>query len=376
MKYWLVNIALVAFGVCTFGCGPSEKPGDPEPHPRTETPTDQPPHLEPPPQIINGPSSEGNPNESITAPPTVEVPLKDSAATKLTKMHAAMLVSEDGDRQAARDYFDALDDGAIAPLLAVINDEDLETRKGAVFYLIGKFEPENSELVTAMAAKLSDDDRSVRHLALQMVRYFPVETLPQTLPRLAEMLDHAKEHETNRLAVARLLKSLTSHKEIVLPALIKAAQHDPDEQVRAACIDTVFGIAAAEQYVPILQNALLNEEKTAIRRSAAKKLELSGNAATPAIDALAQALSDTDKDTRTSATNALLNIGAAAIPALVSQLKSPSRSAKLRALLILGKLKEAAVPSLAALRAATRDPDPDVQKLAKSVVKYLENLQP
>ncbi|MFT7640668.1 MAG: HEAT repeat protein [Pirellulaceae bacterium] len=369
MKYWPVNIVLVAFTICLFGCGPSEKPNDPGTTPTVDTP-----NSDPLPQVINDPPSEEDPIPPKPVEPA-EVPTEDSESTKLTKKHAAMLVSEDGDRQAASDYFDGLGEEAIVPLLALVNDEDLDTRKGAVFYLIGKFEPENPEMVAAIAGKLSDEDRAVRHLALQMVRFFPVETLPETLPRLAEMLDPQKEHESNRLAVARLLKSLSSNKELIIPSLAKAAQSDPDEQVRSACIDAIFAIAPAELYVPILKNALMTETKAAIRRNAARRLELSGKAAEPAIEALAKALSDTDKDTRTSATNALLNLGEPAIPALIEQLKSPSRSAKLRAILVLGRLKKAAIPSLDALRAAAKDPDPEVQKLAKTVVKYLENLR-
>jgi HEAT repeat protein len=114
--------------------------------------------------------------------------------------------------------------------------------------------------------------------------------------------------------------------------------------------------------------AALNDSERAVVLSAIKKLGNHGNAAKQAVAVLGSRLADKDKGVATQAAQALAQIGAASVPALVKSLRHPSFTVRTRALLTLGTIGRDAKEAVLPVRELLKHKEAKVRLLAALVL--------
>jgi hypothetical protein len=173
------------------------------------------------------------------------------------------------------------------------------------------------------------------------------------------------------LAVEELLSDMLRQG---VPA-IAAGISDPDPQARSRAIDVLETLGpAAQPALPVLIKALEDPDRF-VRWSAARTIgRLAPAESTPAAEALARCLADTDLDVQQAAARALESYGpaaACAVPALARALdthSTPLKLAILRALKAIGASAAAAQP---ALKPLAHDPDEHVRRAAGELSEKL-----
>src|SRR5207302_503333 len=111
--------------------------------------------------------------------------------------------------------------GAIPSLLAGLKDKSPDVRRAVAYFLLESFPSSDARIGAAFRDALADDDRKVRQLALQAVKRMPPEAMALAVPKIAGLLDSAREEPINRADAARLLGKLQSEGRDALPALIQ-----------------------------------------------------------------------------------------------------------------------------------------------------------
>jgi HEAT repeat protein len=252
-----------------------------------------------------------------------------------------------------------------AEVLPLLRDPSAPVRRGAAFYLLGKFDPAQADQVVAFSALLDDDDQTIRGFGLTAVKQMRSQDQIETLPRLTGMLAAMRETKPeNRAAIARFIGGLKREAASAADALADAAADDPDAKVRAACLAAIVQVAEPGMCLAPLANGL-GDSDPAVRLVAAAKLQSFGTAAVPAARQLAAALGDTDQRVREKAATALIAIGAPAVESLVPQLSAPNVEAKKLALAAFAKIGPPAKAALPAIEKCKADADPEVKKLAE-----------
>ncbi len=379
---------LIVLTLATTGCGSSSKPTPASPVDSTSTVrgSDGDPKKGDPKKGDSGPKNEPRENAPDKGPSTQNQSNGDPNTTRdresgrphvqidsvIREKARQFSLNEQAKREQAGNYLDGQGETAISQLIALMSDKDVETRRGAAFYLLGNFAPQNDALVAAFVAALSDEDRAVRHIALQSVRSLPEKAAVQALPALARMLDSKTEQESNRQAAASLLASLEAHTELVMPALTNAALTDPSQRVRMASIRTIRRIGTAEQALPVLEEALTSDRSALVRRTTARQLAQVGSEALPIADSMCKAFEDTDDAVRTTVTDALIALGDPVVPIVAKHLGSPNAATRENALFVLGKMGPKAGSVTEEVKKLLQDPVPEVRELAALVLKRLQ----
>jgi HEAT repeat protein len=360
---WTIGL-FIAGGLS--GCGPS-----------------QPPAVAPPP-VIETSSTDSKP--SSEAPPTpVAAPVKleprlQSPAGKFDPVLsdlAARLIEPAGEggwriSKAAELELERLGSEAPAKLLPLMGHERTEVRRGAAFYLLGKFDSSSREHVAAFTKALDDSDATIRGIGLSAVRQMDATDIASATPQLLTMFD--PKHETkpeNRAAMARFAGSLGQKGLPFARGVAKSAVNDPDERVRAAAMFAITQIGKPEDYLPTVQKGLADKH-AAVRLVAAGRLRALGMQAKPAADELGKALADEDERVRTAAAEALVRVGVLAVPVLGEQLSSQDVNARKLALACLSSLGTAAKSELAKIEKLQQDQDADVREAAKVLAGRLK----
>lgn len=273
--------------------------------------------------------------------------------------------------EAAATALERLPSQQQAQLWQLLGDPDTAVRRGAAFFLLGQFDPRQPREVEAFVSLLADRDRTIRSLALSAIRQCPREVQVQHVNSVLSLLEPAREdHPEHRAAAARWLGQLREDARSALPALIAAAQGDPQPRVRSAALFAVAQVAAGEAALPVLIQGL-DDQDAAVRLVAAARLRQMDEAAAPAAEVLAEHLADPDPRVSQASAEALLRIGPPAVAPLARQLHVSAPGAKRLALTVLAKLGPAAAPARPQLEACLQDPDPQVQKLAQAVLSQL-----
>ncbi|MBD0315832.1 MAG: HEAT repeat domain-containing protein [Nitrospiraceae bacterium] len=194
----------------------------------------------------------------------------------------------------------------------------------------------------------------------------------RAVPRVIEQL--ADTDPTARILAAQGLSALGPDAKEALPALVRAALHDPDPDVGAAAAAAIrtLDLQAAREvvagYMPALWDA-----NPAIRRKACVVLGSLGPIGKPAVASLITMLDDTDELVREQAVGALGLIG---IPqtdiaaALQEALQDPASIVRYRAAVQFAyhiPLTGAVVPALMELR---KDEDKSVASLADVALQH------
>jgi len=366
MSRTLIFFAILSAFVAT-GCGSRSQPAAPS----AAAPTGGPPAdssvrpAEPAPEIAPvqpQPTTSTSPSAATTASP-----LRDLAAR---------LIESDGQggwrtNEKAATELEKLGPEGIAQLWPLLKDSSVDVRRGTAFQLLGEFNPANRDQVAAMSALLDDADRTVRGIGLSTVKQMQSADQIAAVPRLAKMLDPAREDRAaNRAAIARLIGTLKQGGAAGLPALVATAAGDSDAAVRSASLMAISQVAAPEQAVTPLVKALADKE-TAPRIVAAARLRQLGAAAAPAAKELAAALSDSEARVAEAAAEALIGIGGPAVEALAGQLSSDSANVRKLALACLAKIGPPAKSAASAIEKCQQDPDSQVRQLAEAALRRI-----
>lgn len=261
---------------------------------------------------------------------------------------------------------------AASELWPLLEDESAETRRGAAFYLLGRFNPNRPEQVDAYLRRLADEDDLVRSIALQATQQMRPADVAASQAQLTTILDPKHEPDAHqRTAVIRLLQRLKSEAAESAAALSKSAESDPDAKVRAAALVAIAQVAPSADTAEAAQKAL-GDTDPAVRLVAAVRLRQLGKEAATAADSLASALSDADERVRSAAAEALVKIGGESVPALIAQLKAEEVHARQLAVACLSRLAADASSALPGLKERLKDDDVTVRKLAELAIARIE----
>ena len=360
MKYRLCCTLYLALLAAALGCG-SSRPA-PAPPPTTVT--------QPSPASDARPASANASAQSAAAPEVkpATTPIALQPAANLRNL-AGRYIESDGaggwrPNEKAALELEKLGPEAAAALWPLLADKQVEVRRGAAFYLLGSFNPNEPANVTAFSSLLDDADRTIRGIGLSAARQMRPEDQAAAVPRLAAMLDPSREDRPqNRESVARLLAGLKSGATAALDKLAAAATGDPVAQVRSACLIAIAQVAEADQAGPLVAKGLKDQE-AAVRLVAAVRLRQLGTAAAPARAEIAAALGDGESRVRAAAAETLVKIGKPAVAEIAGQLATDNLDARKLALYCLINIGPAAKDALPQVEKCLADSDAEVKQLA------------
>lgn len=378
LRFVLVCCPLLA----ALGCGTSQPaPPPPVAAPPTTTTSDQKPPVassntaaatsQTAPatdhRAASGQSAESPASSSSTPPAPTDKQLRELAARYLEGDGAGGWRTNE---QAAL-ALDKLGPAAAAGLVPLLADVQVEVRRGAAFYLLGSFDPNDAGQVQAFAKLLSDEDRTTRGIGLSAVRQMHEKDQTAAVPGLAAMLDPAREDKAaNRESVARLLASLKTAAAEATDALASAATTDPVPTVRGACLVALAQVVGASDAAPLVAKGLADKEAS-VRLIAAARLRQLGASSAPASKELAAALADDDSRVRAAAAETLVKVGRPGLTDITQQLKSQNVDARKLALYCLAKIGPPAKDAVPEVEKCLADSNSDVKKLAEAALKSI-----
>jgi HEAT repeat protein len=361
---WL-SVALLV-----FGCGPKETPTDKNPRdsaekkdntkrPASDTPTD------------DGPKKDTGDPDSGDVPPDngsdLSPPDGDDSHEEFRQLIAALGSKDDGIRKPAVAALAGVGDDVTAKLLALIADPEVEVRRGAAFGLLGRFNPDDAEIVAALTEALSDEDGQVRSIGLQAINQLDDQQVLPTLAKLVVIMQSEDEAKHLRTQLARRFARLGPEAAEILPQIVQTLRESVDRDVRAACLNAAHRIAIdPREALPILIAVLKDDKDAGLRRVAAMRIGDRGMQATDAIPVLLAALSDEDATVRAKAADTLARIGPDAVGPLVSRFDSDDREMRVLAIYAVGRMGPAAAEKTEArLEELTKDEDVAVRRAAE-----------
>ena len=293
--------------------------------------------------------------------------LRDLAARLVVRSDEAWRIDE----QAATEL-EKLGPEAAGQLVPLLGDKDVAVRRGAAFYLLGTFNPNSTDQVTAFSALLDDADQTIRGIGLSAVKQMRTGDQVAAVPRLAAMLDPARESKPeNRTSIARLLALLKSEAGPALAQLSAASVGDPNHEVRSVCLLAAAQIAPADEAAALVAPGLADKEAS-VRLVAAARLRQLGEKAAGARKELAAALADSDPRVSDAAGRALILIGKPAVGALAEQLAAENLGARKLALACLAKIGPDAKDAVSAVEACLADSDAEIKALAAAALKKIK----
>lgn len=354
-------ILMAALAGCTKSAPPVPPPPV-APTPVTATPTAP---ATPEPQVPGSPLATPSPT-----PAAVAGGLRDSAARYLTSDGAGgWRVNE-----LAATELDKLAPAQLNELLPLLADQQVEVRRGAAFFLLREFNPNDATHVAEFGKLLADTDRTTRGLGVSAAKQMHPEDQAKLAPQLAEMLDPAREDKPdNRVAIIRLLAKLAEDASSSANSIAASAKGDPDPNVRKAALAAIVQVAAPPDAVAALATGL-SDADAGVRLVAAARLRQLGVIASPAASQLAAALGDSDARVANAAAEALVKIGATSVEPVVAQLTSRKLDARQLALACLAKIGRDAASAGPAIEKLLQDSDPQTRELAAAALARVNGM--
>ena len=292
-----------------------------------------------------------------TAPPAVDDPTRQLVAEMSD--HNPQLRS-----RAVQQLIESIGDPKNT-LVILLFDKDVEVRRGAAFGLMDRFDPGDETIAEAAARALSDEDRSVRQLAVQIVSQLNDELIETIVPQLAQLVEDDTEDLGIRIRATRLVGRLRASGRAALSALIQVIRHESPRNLRTAAIDAAVKVTDnPSEIISVLHELLASDDDALLRRIAATRLGQFGSQASVAVTDLVQALRDPEPRVRQSAANALGQIGPAALPHLEPLLDSDGREIRMRAIYSIGRMGATAKSMVPRMEALRSDPDKGVAQAA------------
>jgi HEAT repeat protein len=235
---------------------------------------------------------------------------------------------------------------AIPPLVKALSNDDFSRREGAAIAL-GDMGPSAHEAIPALIADLGVDDNDLQHSASDaLVQIGPESVKPliealsaQTArtrqgaalalaglgktakeagPKLAELAEKETDNGA-RIAALGSLGRVGVETGRSVPLLVQALRSN-DEALRRAAVNGLALVRPAKDAVPALETLLVDSDP-AVRERAAHALSRLGSQAAPAAAALVACAKAAPDDT--VFTEALSQVGDAALPLLVKELTAP-----------------------------------------------------
>lgn len=281
------------------------------------------------------------------------------------------LVSEDAEqRSAARSEIDQMSPDALPGVLAAFGHAEAAVRQGAAYYLLERFDASDPEQVAAFSKALEDSDRTVRHLALQVMMRSK-SLMADRLPQIAALVADDTVAASNREKAVRALATLGEQARPALPQITATANSNSPAKVRAACVFAVSRIADKDEATRVLTDRLLKDKDAAVRHLAAARLGRVGTAA--AAEPLCKALEDSVDKVRRTAARALARVGEPAVDPLVQRLASQHATVRRLAVYALGNIGGRAKRSLPELQKRLKDDDEQVRKLAEFSIRVIRS---
>lgn len=368
MNRFLIAV-YISFGFALAGCGrsnhvsPTPSVDLPQKITRADAESDSPPS----PETAADPNTtsstkaveikEITTGPTDTAPPAVDDPTRQLVAEMSD--HNPQLRS-----RAVQQLIESIGDPKNT-LVILLFDKDVEVRRGAAFGLLDRFDPGNETIAEAAARALSDEDRSVRQLAVQIVSQLNDELIETIVPQLAQLVEDDTEDLGIRIRATRLVGRLRASGRAALSALIQVIRHESPRDLRTAAIDAAVKVTDnPSEIISVLNELLASDDDALLRRVAATRLGQFGSQASVAVADLVQALRDPEPRVRQSAANALGQIGPAALPHLEPLLDSDGREIRMRAIYSIGRMGTAAKSMVPRMQALRSDPDIGVAQAA------------
>lgn len=368
MNRFLIAV-YISFGFALAGCGrsnhvsPTPSVDAPQKITRADAESDSPPS----PETAADPNTtsstkaveikEITTGPTDTAPPAVDDPTRQLVAEMSD--HNPQLRS-----RAVQQLIESIGDPKNT-LVILLFDKDVEVRRGAAFGLLDRFDPGNETIAEAAARALSDEDRSVRQLAVQIVSQLNDELIETIVPQLAQLVEDDTEDLGIRIRATRLVGRLRASGRAALSALIQVIRHESPRDLRTAAIDAAVKVTDnPSEIISVLNELLASDDDALLRRVAATRLGQFGSQASVAVADLVQALRDPEPRVRQSAANALGQIGPAALPHLEPLLDSDGREIRMRAIYSIGRMGTAAKSMVPRMEALRSDPDIGVAQAA------------
>jgi len=361
---WLSVVFLVV------GCGPKEVPTDKSTQDSAEkkddekklapdTPTDE--------TAKKDATADPNPDDVPPGDDSKTSPPADDSNEEFRQLIAALGSKDEGVRKPAVETLSGAGDDVAAKLLVLIGDPEVEVRRGAAFGLLGRFNPDDAEIVAALTEALSDEDGQVRSIGLQAINQLDDEQVLPTLSKLVVIMQSEDEAKHLRTQLARRFARLGPQAAEILPQVVQTLHESADRDVRAACLNAAHRIAIdPQEALPILIAVLKNDADAGLRRVAAMRIGDRGMQATDAIPVLLAALSDEDATVRAKAADTLARIGPDAIGPLVSRFNSDDRETRVLAIYAVGRMGPAAAEKTETrLEELTKDEDVAVRRAAE-----------
>ncbi len=271
---------------------------------------------------------------------------------------------------------DKLGPDAVRGMLSLAGDDRVEVRRGVAYYLLGRVKAGEANQVQALVACLGDADATIRGIGLSAVREMHAPDQVAAAPRVAALLDPAREDKpTNRESAARMLASLKTAAGLARDKLSAAASSDPVASVRSACLIALAQVAEPAEAAPLVATGLADKE-AAVRLVAAVRLRQIGAGSAPASKELAAALADSDSRVRAAAAEALVQVGKPAVADIAGQLATSSLEARKLALYCLTMIGPTAKQAAPLVEKCLTDSDAEVQKLAAAALASMQGKSP
>jgi len=275
------------------------------------------------------------------------------------------------ERRAASEALDELVGPGMPAVVQGLREGDIQHKRGAAMYLIGRVSPRDEAAKSALIESLCADDESLRHAALQAVEKMTIEQLVDALPQLVDLAENRDETEAYRSRAIRAITKLGAAGRSATDVLEQLAQHhDESLDVRRACFYGILKSAPGEAAEQFFRTQLEQNETAELRRLAAQWLTRVANS-TESLDSLVAGLKDAERSVRMEAVDSLVDIGKPSLPALIRALESPDVQTRRHATLAIGKLGMLATDAVPALKPLLNDPDEQVRKLAAAVLESL-----
>jgi len=308
-----------------------------------------------------------------TVPPALPAPVADGSSRQTVRDWAIQLASSDESaRGRAADALEENDD-APAQCIALMADPSAEVRRGAAFFLLGKFGAGNAEVDQALIAALTDKDASVRAIALQAVNELQGDAVLPAIEQLARRLDDPQEDKHIRGQIARRIGRLGPQAKQVLPTLKRLGRTDPDRDVRAACLYAVYRIANRDEAVGVFREVLHEDADSGLRGASVSRLIGYGAITEADMPDLITVLDKSESSShRGRASEALALIGEPALPALVERFGGTNREIRTLAVMAVGRMGPAAKSAVPQLQRLLDDEDPNVRIAAEISLRRIQ----
>jgi len=362
-----------------FGCGPAAKPTSTA----QQTKTTDPAKSERPPKPATSAVEKTPAVESTidtyaeNSAPTLDANDPAHRVDPAIRTLVLELAGTDSDKRlAARRQLGEDPDKTIAALIELATSKSAQLRLGAVFGLLGPFDPDRPQMVATMAAALEDDELSVRKIAVQAFSQQTPGFLVEYLPQLLKMLDTDTEDPTLRIKLTRTVKKMGRRAATAVPILSRVAREAANPRLRGQAMAALPSVSPdAASLLPTVVAVMHGDPDDKIRLQAIKLLSRLGPLSAPAVSDLLLLLQNQQASDllRRAAADALSAVGPAAVYGLTELFAADDQATQVLAIMAVGNMGRFGRSAEPALRRMLKSTDTAVQHAAQMSLALLKS---